>query len=198
MTKLERIGLLSGTFDPVHNGHLAFARQAIKEHDLKSVVFLVEPEPRHKPSAAAYKHRLAMVELAVSREPGMEVLTLEQPQFTVSSTLPVLKVKFKESQLYFLLGDDMLEHMAGWPDISELLKSAGLIIAARNHGQTNTAILIDQLQEETGQKVEYLLIDNRTNDVSSRAIRSSLKEQAQSRGLPQAVQKYIETSRLYL
>lgn len=146
----------------------------------------------------AYKHRLVMVELAVSDEPNMEVLTLDQPRFTVKTTLPILEAKFAKAKLYLLVGDDILEHMTDWQSISSFLKSVKLIIAARTDDPDVIVDSLRRLQGDTARSINYLFVENKAKSVSSRAIRQALKQHSPADGLPEAVHEYIEKHKLYL
>ena len=83
-----RIGIYSGTFDPVHIGHITFALQAMKTARLDQIVFLPERMPRRKQSAEHYGHRAAMLERALRPYPSMGVLELADKSFTIARTWP--------------------------------------------------------------------------------------------------------------
>src|SRR5688572_27140829 len=105
-----KIGIYSGTFDPIHLGHVAFAKEALKQCGLEKVYFLVEPRPRRKQGVKALEHRQAMVELAIAKEPALGSIILDHARFSVRQTLPVLQARFEGSEIVFLMGDDMLAH----------------------------------------------------------------------------------------
>src|SRR5258708_1287895 len=90
---VKKIPIFAGTFDPVHEGHLAFAQAALEE-GLEKVMFLVEPRPRRKQGVRALEHRTAMVQLAIADEPQLSTIVLEQARFSVNETLPVLRARF--------------------------------------------------------------------------------------------------------
>src|SRR5688572_18703158 len=127
---IKKIGIFSGTFDPIHEGHLAFAQAAL-EQGLEKVWFLVEPRPRRKQGVRALEHRQAMVGLAIESEPKFGQIMLEQARFTAHETLPVLQARFKGRQLVLLFGDDVLSHIADWPDVQKLVQAIELMIAVR-------------------------------------------------------------------
>src|SRR5687768_15392849 len=97
---LKKVGIYAGTFDPVHEGHLAFAREAAAQYGLDKVFFLVEPNPRRKQGVKALEHRNEMVQLAIRSEKLFASILLEQHRFTVTETMPVLRSRFKNSELY--------------------------------------------------------------------------------------------------
>ncbi|MBI3337871.1 adenylyltransferase/cytidyltransferase family protein [Candidatus Saccharibacteria bacterium] len=119
----SRIGIYSGTFDPVHDGHIAFANAALKQCNLDKIFFLVEPRPRRKQGVKAFEHRTEMVRLAIKNEHSLGSIVLNQQRFTPADTLPLLTERFKGADLYMLIGDDMLDHLAGWPHVECLLQS---------------------------------------------------------------------------
>ncbi len=194
---MKKVGIFSGTFDPVHEGHLAFARQAVREQGLDKVVFLVEPKPRYKQNVTAYTHRLRMIELAILNEPKLETFVIDQASFTVRTTLPLLIAKWPDAELYLMLGDDILEHMAEWLDVKQLIRSVVFIIAARYNRPSAASTLVDALKEATGQPISYDLIEPQKKEISSRTIRGALIQQAEPQGLPEALRRYIKSNKLY-
>jgi nicotinate-nucleotide adenylyltransferase len=127
---LKKFGVFAGTFDPLHNGHLAFARQALRS-GLDKVYFLPEPRPRRKQGVRALEHRQGMIEVAIQDDTRLGLIKLEQARFTPYETLPVLQQRFPNAEIVLLFGDDVLRHIADWPRIAELADSVRLLIATR-------------------------------------------------------------------
>jgi nicotinate (nicotinamide) nucleotide adenylyltransferase len=118
---LKKIGILAGTFDPVHKGHIAFALQAAKVAGLERVYLLPERTPRIKKNVTEFAHRSAMLRLAVRDHEELEVLELPEPKFTISVTLPKLRAEFAPAQVVFLLGSDVAANLGNWPGLSPLI-----------------------------------------------------------------------------
>ena len=133
----RRVALLGGTFDPIHQGHLVFARAARNALGLDQLIFMVAARPPHKPGrrVASFAHRLAMARLAVAKEPGFVVSDLEGqrngPSYSVD-TLRVLRQQLgPETTLFFLVGSDAFLEMAEWKEYSLLPRLARLVVAHR-------------------------------------------------------------------
>src|SRR5258706_15577528 len=103
----KHIGIYSGTFDPVHPGHVAFALETLQTCKLDEVIFLPEQTPRDKQAVTDLSHRIALLERALADEPNMRVLKLRSPQFTVADTLPEIYAALKDTQLTLLVGSDV-------------------------------------------------------------------------------------------
>ena len=128
----KKIGIFSGTFDPIHNGHIAFAEYSIQEHGLYAVYFLIEENPRHKSGVSPKVHREAMLALATKDKPNLKILDLLDPKFSVAKTLPKIQKLFPDEQLFLLLGDDVFKYMQSWPDINRLQNTMGIIVGERS------------------------------------------------------------------
>lgn len=127
---MRRIGIYAGTFDPVHQGHLSFARTACELARLSVVYLLPERSPRAKPSARPYRTRVARLHDITDDQ--IKVLELPDEEFSVARTLPALRRQFPGAQLVMLVGSDVVEHMSSWPDISELVRSCEFAIGQRD------------------------------------------------------------------
>ncbi len=147
--KTARIGIFSGTFDPVHHGHLVFARAAMAAAKLDKVVLLPEAEPRGKQGVTSLTHRLEMLRLATHDTPEFEVLSLASLRFDVAHTLPQLVQQFHGAELVLLVGSDVAQTFGRrWPGLEVLLSTVELVIGLRE-GDDQAAIemLMGQLQE---------------------------------------------------
>src|SRR5262249_18397789 len=131
MSSQRHIGIYSGTFDPIHAGHVAFAAQAMRDCSLDAVIFLPEPKPRGKQNVTSLAHRCALIKLATEHEPNFSVLRLASPHFTVSDTLPKLQQKFVDAHLTFLMGSDVAKSLGHWEGVKTLLQHASITIGLR-------------------------------------------------------------------
>ena len=135
-TDLRSLGVLGGTFNPPHLGHLAVARHAREELGLERVLLVPVHTPPHKPAEEdpGPEHRLRMCELAVAGAEGIDVSALEiergGPSYTVD-TLKAIHASHPEAQLTFIVGADTASTMAAWREPAQLLELADLAVAAR-------------------------------------------------------------------
>ena len=134
------VGLLGGTFDPIHRGHLAVARAAQQRFDLKHILFVPAGAPPHKQKQplTPYAHRYAMVALAVQGEKAFVPSDIEsdeqlqgRPSYSID-TVRRLKMSLKKSgRLFFIIGMDAFKDIATWRQPEELLKETEFIVVSR-------------------------------------------------------------------
>ncbi len=192
----KKIGIFAGTFDPIHDGHIAFAYAAL-EKGLEKVMFLPEPRPRRKQGVRALEHRIAMVQLAVADEPRFGTIVLEQARFTPHQTLPVLQARFASYKLVLLFGDDVVSHMASWPHVDSLVKDAELMIASRHQDISGLKATIQNLQITRNLSFEYQIVQPGKEEVTSSKIRLGIRHGKQVSGLMTEVSAYITKNKLY-
>ncbi len=193
---MVKVGILSGTFDPIHNGHLQFAHDALEQAGLDKVFFLPEARPRRKQGVKAIEHRLNMVHLAVMEEPQFGVIVLGQDRFTPQETLPVLKARFQGASLHMLMGDDMLKHLGDWPHVEQVIGAVHFIIGVRS--DQNKAIgLLQAIEKTRGVDMRYQIFQSTLPSVSSSRIKSVLRKKNKSNKIPLEVQAYIKRHGLY-
>jgi nicotinate-nucleotide adenylyltransferase len=132
----EKIGLYGGTFDPIHNGHLILARDALERLELSKVVFLparISPHKLDRPPAPP-DARCRMVAAAIAGEPQFEMsaceIKREGPSFTID-TVRGFQERFPEASLYYLIGDDNLTELETWKDIAILRQAAQFVVLSR-------------------------------------------------------------------
>lgn len=193
----QRVGILSGTFDPVHFGHLQFAQQALEECNLDIIFFLVEPRPRRKQGVKAFEHRVRMVQLALKQHPNIGDIVLEQARFTVNETLPILENRFKNCQLFLLMGDDVLAHLVNWPHIDRLMNAVHFIIGAREQTRRELDKTLATIQVSRGVRFTYTIIHTKYRTVSSKRVRAALRKGETPPEIPLSVANYIAREGLY-
>jgi len=199
VTTPRRIGLLGGTFDPIHAGHLDVARAAQRELDLTYVHFITANVPPHRPQPVASSfHRFAMTALAVAGEKGWRASDLELRMPTPSYTSQTLK-QFHErgylaEELYFILGADAFKDIHVWKDYPQILESARFVVVSRPGYPASGGVRHPQMVSATG----AVLIDAATADVSSSAIRQARASGQSIAGMVHpSVQQHIEQHGLY-
>ena len=199
---LTRIGILGGTFDPVHRGHLEIARRAMDEAGLERVIFIPAAQPRLKsgePSASP-QQRLEMLRLAVGETPGFEVSDIELhrtgPTLTVE-TLRELRGQLGGGiELRFVLGLDALARFDQWVEPERVVELASLLAVSRP-GYTGFDWPGFYARNPYAQgQVDCL--DSTAIDISASELRGRIAAGASVSGLlPDAVERYIRDNGLY-
>jgi len=192
---MKRIGVFSGSFDPIHEGHVRFALLALKRAKLDEVYFLPETNPRRKTNVTDITHRSAMIELASSEYPGLNYLELPDRQFSVEMSLPKLKQLFPSDELLLIVGSDVIEFMPKWPLVEQLLKQVGLIIAIR--GDTSLKTVKSMIAALSLKPKELHIIKSPIPAIASRQIRETVAKGKLPVGLLPSVQEYITDNQLY-
>jgi len=191
---MSNIGIYSGVFDPIHNGHVAFALAAIKQAKLDEVYFLIEAKPRRKIGVTHLAHRIAMVKLAIEDNRALKVLDLPDKQFSVGKTLPRLRQHFPQDKLFFLAGSDMLEHMHEWQLIDKMFKNLELIVGVR---QQSLPAEVNALLKQLPTQPPAIIVNSPEPKLSSATIRQTLLNGKRPNGLKPKVLTYIKEQWLY-
>jgi nicotinate-nucleotide adenylyltransferase len=187
-----KIGIFGGTFNPVHNGHLALAKAALKQLSLEKIIFIPTFISPHKDTIelVSPQHRLKMLELAISGTAKFKTSRYELDRNQISysiNTVKYLKRLYPQhTQFFFLIGADTLAEIEKWKDIDTLLKLCKFAVAdrqgfgiAKKHGEIET-------------------IKMKPVDISSTEIRKRIKAGKSVKGfLPAAVECYIIKNNLY-
>jgi len=186
-----KIGILGGTFNPIHIGHLILAEETREKIGLEKVIFVPAYFPPHKENSdiAKAEHRLAMVKLATADNRNFSVSDLEIKRdgrsYTID-TIKELKVVYPQDELYFIIGSDLLEYLDEWKDLNEILKLVKFIVATR------PGYPLEKIPSHIA------TIPIRAVDISGFEIRKAIKENKSFRYLvSEAVYDYINKKRLY-
>lgn len=190
-----RIGIYSGTFNPVHAGHIAFALQSIEAAGLDRLYFLPERRPRHKKNVEHFGHRVAMLRQAVQPHPKLGVLEYDDVSFTVQRTLPRVLQQFRGHQLVFLMGSDVAAHAVEWPLVDRLFTRAEIVIGLREGADKQQLMQITA--QWTPQPKTYL-ITSQAPTVSSHKVREALGKRVHTSGLLHSVARYSNRHWLYV
>ena len=197
------IGILGGTFDPVHCGHLAIAKEAKKKLGLRRVLFVPAGRPWLKVNdreITDVKHRVKMVELAIESIPYFELSSIEierpGPSYTVDTVTELKKRIGSDTEFFLLLGWDSLIELPKWHNPAELIKICRL--AAFTRVMTDPPDLNALEKELPGIKKSTMLLDMKPVDISSSDIRNRIARGLPVKGLvPDAVAAYIREQKLY-
>jgi nicotinate-nucleotide adenylyltransferase len=192
----QRIGIYSGTFNPVHSGHLAFALQAIQTAELDKIYFMPERRPRHKQHVEHYGHRVAMIRRALKPHPKLEVLETDDVSFTVNRTHHRLGERFKDAQLVYLIGSDVARHIGTWDNSPKLLLTSELVIGIRASDTIGSVQSCIATLPIAYNRVHVL--DSSAAHVSSKAVRQGLREHRYVAGLLSSVAHYSNNNWLYV
>lgn len=207
---MAAIGIMGGTFNPIHLGHIAIAKAAYEQFHLNEIWFMPNHIPAYKSNQALVsgEKRLAMIRLAIQDYPFFKAsdfeLNREGKTYTYE-TLKLLKQRFPHHEFYFIMGADSLYYFENWVHPEIIVKNAKILAAVRNKKTVEEMHLqIDRLNKMFGGSFFYL-IDCPEIPCSSSEIRDKIKssgkqpdsQYAQDFMLPNEVLEYIMQYHLY-
>ncbi len=198
-----RIGLLGGTFDPIHLGHLAIAEDVRMKLGLDRVVFIPAGNPWFKSNQeiSAGEHRLKMVKLAIAPNPHFDVSELEMerpgPSYTVDTVKALKEESGAEDELYFIAGADAVMDIPHWKKPEELVALCRIVGVNRPGAP---AIDVEALKSRLPAISNSLIVvDVPQVDIGSTAVRAMVRSGRSIKGVvPAAVERYIIEHKLYL
>lgn len=196
-----KIALFGGTFDPVHNGHLAVAHAAADRFELDRVLFIPSGRPPHKNHGpqAAYEDRYRMTELACQADPRFEASRLEDPQvlgagktYSVDTIERIRQKLSPEDELFFLIGQDAFDELAIWHRLADVIENIEFLVASRPQGPASAPRL------GLAAQARFQPLEGVEVPVSATDIRRRCAQGVDLRGtVPEAVAEYIQERRLY-
>ena len=186
-----RIALFGGTFDPVHNGHLTMAREAVRRCALDRILLIPAGRPPHKSAGpyASYEDRLRMVELACEGEQRLEPSRLEEGErksYTIDTITKVRERVSPGDQLYFLIGADAFADIETWHRWREVVSAVEFIVVSRPHRHYEVP------PEVRAQTLDDLEVATSSSDIRTRIARGDYDID-----VPAAVLEYIKRRELY-
>lgn len=186
-----KIGILGGTFNPIHIGHLILAEEAREKLNLERIIFIPAYLPPHKDNSdiAPPSDRYKMIKLAIIANRNFLVSDIEIRRdgrsYTID-TIRELKKMYPPDELYFITGSDLLKYLDEWKDLHEIIKMVNFVVATRPGYPL----------EKIPSYIQTVAI--RAVDVSAFQIRQAIKENRSFRYLvPDLVFKYINKRKLY-
>ena len=195
---MRRIGILGGTFDPIHNGHLDVGLAVQAAQGLTEVLVIPAFIPPHRPQpfASAY-HRFAMTAMATATLPGWRASDVELlaggPSFTTDTLQRLHGAGYAPAELFFIIGADAFLDIESWKDFPAILDRARFVVVSRPEWPVR---LVHERLPALADRV--ICIDAPTANVSATAIRRLVSEHRSIAGLvPPAVQQHIERHGLY-
>lgn len=200
---MRKIGILGGSFDPVHNGHIGLAEDARDCVGLDQVYLIparMQPFKLEKKMADG-RDRLEMIRLATELCPGLVPCDYELRQEHISYTYKTLEgisaMEGPDTEIYFITGTDSMLQLERWMNAEEMLSKYRFIVGSRpGYRDLELAKCIEHLKDEYNTYI--VKIENRRRDISSTEIREKLENGQALTGLvPEAVERYIKSHGLY-
>ncbi|MBF0478682.1 MAG: nicotinate-nucleotide adenylyltransferase [Candidatus Omnitrophica bacterium] len=190
---MNKIGILGGTFNPVHVGHLAVADYAIEKLGLNKVIFVPSALPPHKSAKGVIEahHRYEMLKIAAGENPKFEVCDFEIKQGGKSYSVDTVKYLISQypakTKFYFIIGEDNYAGLAKWRNIDELMALTEFVVVSRP----------ESAPCRSDGKARFLKMPGL--EVSSTYIRKNIAQRTSIRYLiPAEVLQYIKAHKLYL
>ncbi|MDD3814467.1 MAG: nicotinate-nucleotide adenylyltransferase [Desulfocapsaceae bacterium] len=215
----RRVGLLGGTFDPVHNGHLQIAEIAKNFCDLQMVMFIPAAVPPHKngKAVASFNHRANMIQLALEGRPGFGLSTIEaslpEPSYTIDTLRYLHSHTTVATDFFFIIGADAFLEITTWKLYKQVLEATHFVVLART-GSASSKVkdLIKTLGYEPDDSLQIWCHPSLLKkiffpqvpltpfaDLSSSQIRQNLKDNMPVEGIvPALVLNYILAQGLYV
>ncbi len=187
---MKKVGILGGTFDPVHTGHLIIADQVLSILDLDEIRFMPNGRPPHKikETNSTNEDRLNMLQLAISDHPRFRIETIELNRDGKSytyDTMVLLKQREPDTDFYFIIGADMVDYLPHWYRVDDLISLVQFVGVNRPGYQGKTDYPI-------------VMIDIPMIHISSSMIREKIKKRESIRYLvPDKVLEYVKEHQLY-
>ena len=200
----DKIGIMGGTFDPIHYGHLFIAQTALDKFDLDKVLFIPTGKPPHKRKNIITEpgKRIDMLRLALKNNPKFDISTIEITRGKTSYTIDTIKelqqYYNRMAKFYFIMGSDAFKYIETWKNYEELLKIVRFIVMTRQilkNGSLDKKIeLLIRKYDANIIKVEIPFLD-----ISSTIIRKRVGEGSPIKYLlPEDVEEYIFKNKLYM
>ncbi len=199
------LAIFGGTFNPIHNAHVAAAEAAQRAFAAERLLLVPSAQPPHKPGLdlAPAAHRLRMAELAARGRPGWLVSDIEirrrGPSYSIDTVREVTREFALSEPPFFLIGADMFEELHLWRDVRELAKLCRFAVAARpGHSLAPSPALVEAIGEAEARAICSRRVPAPLLDISSSDIRRRVRAGLPfDRLVPPAVAEYIRRHRLY-
>ena len=197
----KSLGILGGTFDPIHIGHLRMAEHVFQSMDLEKIIFIPAYVPPHKlgQDFAPAQDRYAMTKLAVADNPHFIVSDMELKRSGVSYTIDTIRQLhnlYPDKELHFIIGADSVAQLHTWHNIEEMLELTRFVAVWRPGYEDAMEELVRHLGQRARERV--WLLDTPVYAISSTEKRTRLRQGQSLEGLvPAQVEEYIYEHGLY-
>ncbi len=203
MEEKKKIGIMGGTFNPIHFGHLILAETAYHQFDLDQVLIMPTKNTYYKRMnhLVSEEDRTRMVQLAIEGNDhfrlSLEEINREGTTYTVE-TLRNLTAVHKNVEYYFIMGADSLYHMETWKDVEEILSMAVIVVAGRGSEGSGSSLNSQIEYMENKYDARILKLSSPVMEISSNDIRRRIREGESIRYLlPDSVRNYILDHGIY-
>lgn len=195
---MSKIGILGGSFNPIHNGHIKIAEEVKKQLELDDILFIPTGSAPHKDNSlfASKEHRYNMVNLAVNSKFSVSDIEIKNDKvcYTVD-TMSAIKKLYPNDKLYYIIGADSLVDFMKWREPLKLFEMLSIVVVDRDG--TDIDAVAEEYRQEYCADITVCHMDR--IDISATQIRENLKKHNKTCGLvPQAVEEYIVKHRLYV
>ena len=187
-----RIGLLGGTFDPIHKGHLYLAKKVSSKLSLEKILFIPTYLPPHKIDVkiTPARHRYNMVRLAIAGNKRFKASDIEIKRkgrsYSVETLRQVRRRYGNSAEIFFITGSDSMQELDKWKDLRGILRLCSFVVVKR------PGFAIKNIS------ADFLTLSVDAKDVSSTNIRSRIKKgRSIAKAVPKRVREYIKRHRLY-
>ena len=188
---MKKIGILGGSFSPIHNGHLQIAEDCLLEMGLDKIIFLPNSNPPHRAvEKFSFDKRVEMLKLAIEDNENFEISLVESDSAKIHYSYNTIRDNFYngEDKFYFIMGDDEFLSIKSWNEYEKFLGITSIIVFLRNHNIN----YIKENSKEIIEKYDVNIIKNSVIPISSTDIRNRINEKKSIRYLvPDKVSKYI-------
>lgn len=195
----ERIGIMGGTFNPIHTGHIRMALAAKEQAGLDRVLVVPTGNPPHKQHIAPAEDRWKMVCAACAQEEALTPSRIELDRegviYTVD-TLTLLREEYPKADFFYIIGADTLMELHTWRRSDDVLKMCTFIVAPRPWDVTPAA-LVEQRRALEEKGARFISLDMEPMDISSTGLRQALSDSRSAADLPVPVREYCGVKGLY-
>ena len=199
---MKKIGLLGGSFNPIHTGHLLLAESARCEYQLDKIIFIPTGSNPFKENIKKIrrKDRMNMVKLAIASNPFFDISDIEIKREGKSYTIDTineLSQQYKDAEFYFITGADIMFEITRWREAETLLRNVTFVTSFRpGYSHKKLDQQIEKLKAEYNTKILKLISSEM--DIASSDIRNRIKENRSYKYLiPESVEAYIKEHHLY-
>lgn len=198
---MNKIGIMGGTFNPIHTAHLILAEEAYEQLGLDKILFMPSKKPPHKLSEEIVnnEHRLNMINLSIQDNEHFELSTLELEREGVTYTSDTLRELHLtcDNEYYFIMGGDSLFMMESWWEPEVIFRLSHIVVAIRGEAKEDLKQKIAYLADKYNASIHLLKTPNL--EISSHELRKSRNEGKSIRYyVPELVCRYIVDNGLYL